>query len=256
MHILARATGDMSNEPHFSDVNSYSHRTYTLLRTSHNTRFENIVGNNWHAITHSLPMHAECNLECTNGGTPDAFCTECLCLQGFTGQLCETDIDDCSGVTCASGGTCVDLVNGFRCDCVVGFTGQLCETDVDDCSGVTCMNGGTCVDLVNDFRCDCVVGFTGQLCETDVDDCSGITCMNEGTCVDLVNDFRCDCVVGFTGQLCETDVDDCSGVTCMNGGTCVDLLDDFRCDCVPEYTGQFCGSPGMCFVLRTSFVIL
>ena len=45
-------------------------------------------------------------------------------------------------------------------DCFVG------STDIDDCVGVTCINGGTCVDDVNSFRCRCLSGFVGELCET------------------------------------------------------------------------------------------
>ena len=38
--------------------------------------------------------------------------------------------------------------------------------DIDDCSSVTCANGGTCVDGVNQYSCACQEGFTGNLCES------------------------------------------------------------------------------------------
>ena len=38
------------------------------------------------------------------------------------------DIDECSGVTCQNGGTCVDGINGYTCNCVAGYTGTHCET--------------------------------------------------------------------------------------------------------------------------------
>ena len=36
----------------------------------------------------------------------------------------------------------------------------------DNCIGVTCQNGGTCVSLELTFRCQCVLGFEGDNCET------------------------------------------------------------------------------------------
>lgn len=38
-----------------------------------------------------------------------------------------TDIDECSGGPCEHGGTCIDLVGGFRCECPPEWTGDLCQ---------------------------------------------------------------------------------------------------------------------------------
>ena len=37
-----------------------------------------------------------------------------------------------------------DLVNGFMCNCTDGFEGEACETDHDDCQPYPCENNGTC----------------------------------------------------------------------------------------------------------------
>ena len=37
--------------------------------------------------------------------------------------------------------------------------------DIDDCNGVVCENGGTCVDNIGSYTCDCSKGFTGRHCE-------------------------------------------------------------------------------------------
>ena len=39
-------------------------------------------------------------------------------------------------------------------------------SDYDDCVGVTCQNGGTCVDGVNSYTCNCVAGYTGSDCSS------------------------------------------------------------------------------------------
>ena len=43
---------------------------------------------------------------------------ECRCAAGFTGVLCEENIDDCqnnNNTVCSNGGECHDLVNGYMC---------------------------------------------------------------------------------------------------------------------------------------------
>eukprot|EP00663_Eupelagonemidae_sp_cell21sb_P007331 gene7331-4234_t len=34
---------------------------------------------------------------------------------------------------CENGGSCKDGVNGYTCSCENGWTGERCETDSDDC---------------------------------------------------------------------------------------------------------------------------
>lgn len=41
--------------------------------------------------------------------------------------LCQTDIDDCFPNNCSHGGTCLDLVNGFKCVCPPQWTGKTCQ---------------------------------------------------------------------------------------------------------------------------------
>jgi hypothetical protein len=42
-------------------------------------------------------------------------------------------------------------------------------SDIDDCIGVDCLNGGSCIDRTQSYICKCVGGFEGRHCETDVD---------------------------------------------------------------------------------------
>ena len=58
----------------------------------------------------------------------------------------------------------MDGVNTFDCMCDPGYTGEVCQTNIDDCVGVNCSGNGECMDGVNTFTCECRPGFIGLLC--------------------------------------------------------------------------------------------
>ncbi|XP_038054961.1 sushi, von Willebrand factor type A, EGF and pentraxin domain-containing protein 1-like [Patiria miniata] len=89
-------------------------------------------------------------------------------IQIQTPSLCDM-VDECASNPCAAGSTCIDDVHRYICRCPPGFTGQRCQTNIDDCgTGPSpCDNGGTCVDGVDSFSCECPHGFTGQVCELE-----------------------------------------------------------------------------------------
>ena len=62
----------------------------------------------------------------------------------------------------------MDNINSFTCNCSEGFTGQVCETNIDDCVRVNCSGHGQCMDGVNNFTCLCQSDFTGDLCSINV----------------------------------------------------------------------------------------
>lgn len=41
-------------------------------------------------------------------------------LPGFTGPVCQIDIDDCSSTPCLNGAKCIDHPNGYECQCATG----------------------------------------------------------------------------------------------------------------------------------------
>uniref|UniRef100_A0AAG5DH66 Delta-like protein n=1 Tax=Anopheles atroparvus TaxID=41427 RepID=A0AAG5DH66_ANOAO len=129
----------------------------------------------------------------------------CLCPDGFVGDRCEENVDDCVGNPCLNGGTCLDADNHFKCQCVPGFIGTHCEEKVDLCLTKPCANGGTCTNLNNDYRCQCRAGFAGKDCSADVDECAPAPCRNGGTCINRVNSFQCVCAGGFRGPTCEQE---------------------------------------------------
>ena len=92
-------------------------------------------------------------------------CTQCV--TGFTGHDC-LEVDDCVGVNCSGRGQCVDGVGSFNCSCDPGFTGETCQTNIDDCvEAQNCSGRGQCVDGVNSFTCECSPGYSGTLCEIE-----------------------------------------------------------------------------------------
>lgn len=42
------------------------------------------------------------------------------------------DIDECRSDPCVNGGTCTDLVDGYKCTCMPGYAGQYCQRSKND----------------------------------------------------------------------------------------------------------------------------
>ena len=64
---------------------------------------------------------------------------------------------------CKNGATCMNTpVGSYTCICVNGWTGKNCTTNIDDCADHPCYNGGTCHDKVGYYFCECPIGKTGK----------------------------------------------------------------------------------------------
>ncbi|XP_068110807.1 protein delta homolog 1 isoform X2 [Hyperolius riggenbachi] len=108
---------------------------------------------------------------CQNGGTcldNNGFGARvsCQCPEGFEGNYCEVDRDDCSPNPCANGGNCTDIGPSYHCHCPAGFSGRSCMELFSGCSSNPCANGGTCYEKLDGFLCSCPSEYSGATCTT------------------------------------------------------------------------------------------
>ena len=61
--------------------------------------------------------------------------------------------------------SCVDHGANVTCQCTEGWTGENCGVNVDDCEEHACDNGAYCVDGMNGYTCQCLKGYSGTFCE-------------------------------------------------------------------------------------------
>lgn len=64
----------------------------------------------------------------------------CSCQQGWTGQTCNQDIDECKQDPCPAGSRCINTEGSFKCECPLGF-------DLED--GRTCTRAKTFLGIFN-----------------------------------------------------------------------------------------------------------
>ena len=60
--------------------------------------------------------------------------------------------------------------------------GTRCEQNTDDCVGVSCKNGWTCIDKLDAYECKCHPRFDGLHYGSNYDECASQPCRNRGTC--------------------------------------------------------------------------
>ncbi|KAL1374937.1 hypothetical protein pipiens_020398, partial [Culex pipiens pipiens] len=170
----------------------------------------------------------------------------CSCKPGFSGPLC--DIRFCDVERCQNDAICMTNDEGIPiCLCNSGYTGRLCEIEVNECESAPCQNGGQCDDFINGYRCNCTgTGFEGRNCELDIDECIAepINCGGRGECINTRGSFRCRCNQGMCGKEC-AQADPCIAVPniCENGGICIEDCDRehrYKCNCTVGFIGVNC----------------
>lgn len=111
---------------------------------------------------------------------------------------------------CQNGATCTNSHGSYACICVNGWNGDDCSENIDDCVDAACFNGATCIDGVGSFSCRCTPGKTGLLCHLD-DACTSNPCHADAICETSPIDgsFTCSCAQGYKGPNCSEDIDEC-----------------------------------------------
>jgi hypothetical protein len=80
---------------------------------------------------------------------------ECDCIEGLSGEDCSYD-DFCFNNNRCEHGVCNPIKDYYECDCSdTGFTGENCETDVNECEEDNFCNSGECINSLGNFTCDC-----------------------------------------------------------------------------------------------------
>ncbi|XP_014004287.1 protein kinase C-binding protein NELL2 [Salmo salar] len=181
----------------------------------------------------------------------------CSCKPGYTGNgtICKAM---CDGL-CQNGGTCISPNN---CICQLGFTGKMCETDIDECfhGFVECDDKAICVNLPGWYHCECRDGYhdnglfstNGESC-IDINECKTgrNTCANDTVCFNLEGGYDCrcphgrnctgDCIhdnkVKHNGQIWVLDNDRCSVCSCQTGRV---MCRRMVCDCENPTADLFC----------------
>ncbi len=101
----------------------------------------------------------------------------------------------CSSNPCWSPGTafCTSLQTSFQCTCKPGYSGVLCQTEINECASAPCLNGGTCVDSINRWNCTCTSAWSGVICQTDVNECATQNggCNLLSTCYNSIGSYNC-----------------------------------------------------------------
>ncbi|XP_066302871.1 fibropellin-3-like [Branchiostoma lanceolatum] len=128
----------------------------------------------------------------------------------------------CQQDVCQNGGICTSCFGDTHkiCSCQPGFTGKLCETNIDECSSSPCVNGGTCSDGDNSYNCTCPQGFNGKNCENDLDLCNQNPCPFDWNCIDNGGHLTCGLKAGV--RLTDQELFPCSPSLCPGKMTCRD----------------------------------
>lgn len=74
------------------------------------------------------------------------------------GGICEEGPGDSFTCRCQPGTIFLNAVRNILKNYYIGWSGFLCDNEIDECLPAPCQNGAVCVDLHADYACACLFG--------------------------------------------------------------------------------------------------
>nr|XP_022333526.1 mucin-like protein [Crassostrea virginica] len=168
------------------------------------------------AVTNSWGPNCTTPCNCGVGSSSCNPVSGCVCAQGWTGTLCEDNINECvTSPPCNATQLCVDNPGSYTCTCRTGFQADQnggCQ-DVDECS----INQDTCKQLCTNtegsYNCSCSPGFLlmddGNSCQ-DIDECATGKHNCSQACSNSEGSYLCYCNQGYE---LDSDKSSCNLIT-------------------------------------------
>ncbi|KAH9524467.1 hypothetical protein Btru_054657 [Bulinus truncatus] len=214
-----------------------------------------------------------CALHCTclNHQKCNKLDGNCSCMDGWTGQTCDIDIDECSNgshsCNYSAHEICVNIPGGFFCTCDEGFglnlvSGEkVCKECPNKTYGRNCSSSCSChpdytryCDKING-TCYCKDGWEGPHCSIDINECNKnqnlCNLTNHEHCQNTDGSYVCSCQSGFhkdSGNTCIECSNGTFGSECQHQCKCqfsntryCDKINGF-CNCTTGWTGGNCNT--------------
>ncbi|XP_059144240.1 tolloid-like protein 2 [Physella acuta] len=217
-----------------------------------------------------------CNVSCSCDKDNTAFCDHfngtCFCKQGWIGDDCTIDINECvespTSVCPSEYSVCRNLPGSFECVCETGITANdtgLCVGKVGcqkNCSHVCGVNASQpeqelCFcpvgsKLLNASDTTCVANsivatyFLSPKCSnlTHGKNCALSCNCKSNTTASCDNRMgTCYCLPGWTSQNCSVDINECLYTSCGLYSYCTNTPGSYKCSC---YSGYILSDAGNC----------
>ncbi|KAH9488617.1 hypothetical protein Btru_061290 [Bulinus truncatus] len=180
----------------------------------------------------------------------------CICISGWTGSDCSTDVDECQKPdSCPRDQICRNTNGSFTCSCPSGYNliNGNC-TNIDECASFALNDcDQICTDNPGSFSCSCRPGFqrSNKTC-LDINECT-VTGIHQHKCsdhcVNLHGTYSCSCPIGKVLQNDKRTCQVCDsyhwGLDCINECGCypigsISCDPVIGCKCKPGWAGTKC----------------
>ncbi len=163
----------------------------------------------------------------------------------------------CDPDPCQNGSVCVPVDDSYQCQCPDGYEGQNCDQDIDECATSTpCDDNATCTNSIGSYSCECNDGYSGDGTTCDVvcgdgetgpgEECDDGTANSDTTadaCRTTCEAAHCGDGVIDNGEECDEGTANVAGQAGKCNLTCAIEVEDKGCG------GCSTGDPGSWFLM-------